>query len=198
MINNVVLDTNCLIASLSKRGNYFKVWTDLQAGKYILCVSNEILEEYEEIIAQKANPLIAANVIQTLINSPFVRLIDTYFRFNLIDMDKNDNKFVDCAIAANASFIVSEDSHFRHLKEIPFPHVNVIKLSQFMHLLNGNNIYDFDHDYNHTVNETDIEYHTDAIARQAQEEINRLWETGELNEEKVESFRHLHERTPYK
>lgn len=56
MVNNVVLDTNCLIASLSKRGNYFKVWNDLHAGKYILCVSNEILEEYEEIIAQKANP----------------------------------------------------------------------------------------------------------------------------------------------
>ena len=41
MVNNIVLDTNCLIASLSKKGNYFKVWTDLHAGKYILCVSNE-------------------------------------------------------------------------------------------------------------------------------------------------------------
>jgi capsule polysaccharide export protein KpsE/RkpR len=39
---------------------------------------------------------------------------------------------------------------------------------------------------------------SDFFARQAQEEINRLWETGELNEEKVESFRYLHERTPYK
>ena len=160
MTNNVVLDTNCLIASLSKRGNYFKVWKDLQAGKYILCVSNEILEEYEEIIAQKVNPRIAANVIQTLINSPFVRLIDTYFRFNLIETDKDDNKFVDCAIAANASFIVSEDSHFRVLKDIPFPQVNVIRLSQFMHLLNGNNIYKLDNEYNHTVNETNVEYYT--------------------------------------
>ena len=39
---------------------------------------------------------------------------------------------------------------------------------------------------------------SDFFARQAHEEINRLWETGELNEEKVESFRFLHERTPYK
>lgn len=31
----------------------------------------------------------------------------------------------------------------------------------------------------------------------AQKEIDRLWETGELNEEKVESFRTLHERTSY-
>ena len=43
----IVLDTNCLLASLSKRGAYFNVWRGLQEGKYTLCVSNEILEEYE-------------------------------------------------------------------------------------------------------------------------------------------------------
>lgn len=39
---------------------------------------------------------------------------------------------------------------------------------------------------------------SDYFATQAQEEIDRLWEVGALNEEKVESFRNLHERTPYK
>lgn len=39
---------------------------------------------------------------------------------------------------------------------------------------------------------------SDYFAQQAQREIDRLWETGELNESKVESFRVLHERTPYK
>ena len=34
--------------------------------------------------------------------------------------DKDDNKFVDCAIAANARFIVSEDGHFKYLKESRF------------------------------------------------------------------------------
>ena len=47
----------------------------------------------------------------------------------------DDNKFVDCAIAANAQYIVSEDSHFKHLKNIPFPAVNVIRLREFMNLL---------------------------------------------------------------
>ena len=35
------------------------------------------------------------------------------------------------------------------------------------------------------------------FANLAQKEIDRLWETGELNEEKVESFRNLHQSTPY-
>lgn len=36
------------------------------------------------------------------------------------------------------------------------------------------------------------------FAQQAKQEIDRLWQSGELNEAKVESFRRLHERTPYK
>ncbi len=39
---------------------------------------------------------------------------------------------------------------------------------------------------------------SDFFSRRAEEEIDRLWETGALNEQKVEDFRHLHERTPYK
>lgn len=39
---------------------------------------------------------------------------------------------------------------------------------------------------------------SDYFAMQAQLEIDRLWETGELDEGKVEGFRDLHERTPYR
>ena len=42
------------------------------------------------------------------------------------------------------------------------------------------------------------EFKANHFAELAKKEIDRLWETGELNDEKVESFRHLHERTPYK
>ena len=135
LVNRIVLDTNCLIAILSRKGNYFSVWQGLHQGKYILCVSNEILEEYEEILSLKTNTTIASNVIQVIINSPFVEFINTYFHFHLIEQDKDDNKFVDCAIAANARYIVSEDSHFSHLKYIPFPTVDVIRLGEFMKIL---------------------------------------------------------------
>ncbi len=36
------------------------------------------------------------------------------------------------------------------------------------------------------------------FASELEKEMNRLWETGEMTEEKVEGFRNLHERTPYK
>jgi len=38
---------------------------------------------------------------------------------------------------------------------------------------------------------------SDYFANETQKEIDGLWATGELNDEKIESFRHLHQRTAY-
>ena len=98
---------------------------------YILCISNEILHEYEEILSQKASPLVADMFMKVLARSKNVIRKDPYFRFNLIEKDKDDNKFVDCAIVCGADYIVSNDSHFKCLHNHPFPVVNVITLDEF-------------------------------------------------------------------
>lgn len=134
-MDRIVLDTNCLIASLSKRGRYYDIWKGLQEGKYILCVSSEILYEYQEIIEQKTNAYIANNVIQFLLNSKFVLLKDPSFKLGLIDEDKDDNKFVDCAIMAGAIFIVSNDKHYNVLKSISFPKIDVMDIESFLDFL---------------------------------------------------------------
>ena len=36
------------------------------------------------------------------------------------------------------------------------------------------------------------------FASELEKEMNRMWETGEMTQEKVENFRTIHERTPYK
>lgn len=38
---------------------------------------------------------------------------------------------------------------------------------------------------------------SDFFARCADEELNKLWSNGTLNDSKIESFRYLHQRTPY-
>lgn len=135
MKKRIVLDTNCLISSLSRTSDSYEVWKGLHEGRYILCVSNEILTEYQEIIEQKTTPEIAENVIQFLINSEHVEFVNTYYHFELITADRDDNKFVDCAIAANATFIVSNDKHYKPLRQIAYPKLHVIKLMEFVELL---------------------------------------------------------------
>ena len=135
----IVLDTNCLISSLSRRGQYYPVWKGLQTGKYVLCVSTEILEEYAEIISQKMSVEVAANVIHLLLESQYVELINPYFRLQLIKDDQDDDKFVDCAFASNATYIVSDDKHYDVLKDIEFPKLLVLKLKEFLGLLQSDN-----------------------------------------------------------
>ena len=134
--DRIVLDTNCLIAALSRNSEFYPVWKEFQQGKYILCVTNEILEEYQEVIAQKTSAIVAENVINLLLKSENVMFVDSYFRLQLIESDIDDNKFVDCAFAADATYIVSDDKHFDVLANIAFPQILVLKLKEFLKRLN--------------------------------------------------------------
>ena len=127
----IVLDTNCLLQSISKRSAYYRVWEDFILGKYVLCVSNEILSEYEEIISTHMSPVAAQIAVETILRANNVIRVDAQFRFGLITADTDDNKFVDCAIVANADYIVTEDAHFNILKTIPFPKVEIKRLHDF-------------------------------------------------------------------
>ncbi len=115
------------------------MWQCFVRGDFDLCISNEILSEYIEILAQKSGAAFAALVGDFLVSCPNVLRIEPDYRFNLIQVDKDDNKFVDCAIAANAEYIVSEDKHYKVLESIPFPKVGVITLEAFTALLNATN-----------------------------------------------------------
>ena len=128
----IVLDTNCLLQALPSKSPYHKIWTDVLAGEISLCVNTDILEEYEEILAQKTSPDIAHNVVEAIANLTTTTMQNTYVHFELLSTDLDDNKFVDCAIAADAEYIVTNDKHFNPLKDIPWPKVEIIKIAEFV------------------------------------------------------------------
>lgn len=131
-MTRLVLDTNCLIQIVSPRSKYHALWNTFVCGENTLCVSNEIIEEYVEIMQKLIGYTTAEYVVKTILNSRFTEMITPYFKFNLIEADKDDNKFVDCAIAAHAKCIVTNDHHYDVLKTIPFPKVEVINLIDFI------------------------------------------------------------------
>jgi predicted nucleic acid-binding protein len=124
----------------------------------VLCVSTEILEEYEEILQRLTDIDTAQLVIELIINNPYTLFLTPYYKFNLIAEDPDDNKFVDCAIAANAKYIVSEDRHFDVLKACSFPQVNVIGLDLFANLLESKPYMLSDDDASTLVNEPLVPY----------------------------------------
>ena len=66
---------------------------------------------------------------------PNIEHVNPTYRFNLITTDPDDNKFVDCAIIAGATYIVSNDHHFQELERYDFPKVNVCTLSEFLDII---------------------------------------------------------------
>ena len=132
---HIVLDTNCLIQSISPRSRYYAVWESLVDGRNTLCVTNEIITEYLEILQRLTDYDTAETIVKTIVNSRFVEFITPFYRFELIPQDPDDNKFVDCAIAANARYIVTNDHHFDVLKGVDYPPIDVITLDDFMKLI---------------------------------------------------------------
>ena len=122
-MRRIVVDTNCLLAVLPSQSPYHKVWVDFLENRLEICVSNEILTEYEEILAQKTSLFFAEAIIKTLLNKSNLIRVSPVWRFGLITQDPDDNKFVDCAICGNAEFLVSNDKHFKVLSNISFPYV---------------------------------------------------------------------------
>lgn len=127
----IVLDTNILIAIIGRKSPYRWIFDRIISGRIRLCVSNEIIFEYKEILQIKNGINVAKNMIDFFTIHPFVERQEPYFKFQLISQDADDNKFVDCAISSNASCIVSNDKHFNELKTIAFPKVSVMTLQEF-------------------------------------------------------------------
>jgi putative PIN family toxin of toxin-antitoxin system len=131
----VVLDTNVLVAAISRQSPYHWVWQSFLQGKYELCITTDILNEYAEIIERYFSAKDAEYALTQIILQKNIVHTIRYFEWNIMEKDPDDNKFFDCAVAGNADYIVSEDKHFNILKHIPFPSVNAIKTVDFKKIL---------------------------------------------------------------
>ena len=97
--------------------------------------TNDILLEYEEKIVDIFSKEAAELLIGALSLLPNVKKAEIHYHLFLIDIDKDDNKFSDCAFAGNVHYLMTNDKHFNVLSSISFPSINVISLEKFQSLL---------------------------------------------------------------
>lgn len=71
----IVLDTNSLIQSIPERSPYSIVWKSILSGENTLCVSNEILKEYTEIVQRLVGIDTASYIVDAILESKHVELI---------------------------------------------------------------------------------------------------------------------------
>ncbi|QNN42519.1 putative toxin-antitoxin system toxin component, PIN family [Pedobacter roseus] len=128
----VVLDTNVLLISIPKKSKYRSIFDALINGHFQAVISNDILSEYVEIIEQKTTFLIASSIAELLLHLKNVEKVDIYFEWKLILSDLDDNKYVDAYVCGNADYIITNDHHFKILKQIEFPKVNILTIDEFL------------------------------------------------------------------
>ena len=75
----IVLDTNCLIQILSRHSEFRPVWDSIITGENILCITNEILEEYSKILHRMFGYQFAETVVAG-ISFPFKKGYTSIFR----------------------------------------------------------------------------------------------------------------------
>lgn len=127
----VVIDTNIMLVILSARSQNRWLFERMLSGELSLCVTSDILSEYAEIVERHIGQAAAELLMSLLEVLPNVLYINRYYRWELITADPDDNKFVDCAIAANADYLITQDKHFLPLKTLDFPKVSVVSIEEF-------------------------------------------------------------------
>jgi len=131
----IIVDTNILLVCISPRSSSNWLWQDILLGTFDVYVTTDILLEYQEIITQKMGKEVAELTVDLLSDLPNVHFITKYYFWQLIEADPDDNKFLDCAIAAGANFLVSNDKHFKVIKDYPYFNIQLLSLTEFQSLL---------------------------------------------------------------
>jgi len=106
----VVIDTNIFVSSFfgGKPKKVIDHWKD---GKIVLCLSGEILEEYVEVLRRLG--LEGEKELAELLalfgkgfNIQFTRKTP---KLSVVRDDPDDDKFIECAVALEADYIISGD-----------------------------------------------------------------------------------------
>lgn len=113
------IDTNVFVSSFFG-GIPLKVIEYWFSGRLTLCVSKPVLKEYFDVLSRfefedesflyRLMSAFKKNFNLVFVNNPEEQL--------WVKEDPADNKFIACAIALKAEYIVSGDAHLRKLKNI--------------------------------------------------------------------------------
>lgn len=119
------------MVSLAAQYKYWWIYESLLKGKFELALSNEILTEYHEQVVLRYGIERTDAQLDYLLLLPNVLLINPSFHWQLVENDKDDNKFVDCYLASQADYIISNDKHLHQLKAVDFPTISILRYEEF-------------------------------------------------------------------
>lgn len=110
-MQKIIIDTNVLVSSLIQRAYPFQILIELFSNENIkLCISNEILKEYFDVLNRKKFVKFTDFAVntQTLLVDIEKRGVE-YFPTSKVEIikDPDDNKFLELAETCKADFLIT-------------------------------------------------------------------------------------------
>ena len=135
----VVLDANIYISALiSNKGNPAKIINKWLAGQFDVLISQPIVDEILRVTNYKRIQKKYAKVRENRLE--FVELIieqgiweESSETLTVVSADESDNRYVECAVAGNAQYIVSGDEHLLGVGE--YQGIIIVTPATFLTLL---------------------------------------------------------------
>jgi uncharacterized protein len=134
-LRKVVLDTNVLISSILFRGELARTVDLWKRGSIVPVVSRETFDEFREVLGYPKFGLTEGE-IRTIIEEealPFFEIVDITNKLTGVCRDPDDDKFIACALAASAEFIVSGDKDLCEVAK--YKSVKIIRASDLLKII---------------------------------------------------------------
>jgi putative PIN family toxin of toxin-antitoxin system len=137
IVPRVVIDTNVLFEGLTQQGGAAGLVVDAWLeGWVVVCLSNALAYEYEEVLSRKLSAGRWQEIRQVLaLLIEDVQFIDIYFSWRPSSPDAGDELVIDCAMNGNAIVITSNVRDFRNAQDslglrvmTPVEFVNVLDI----------------------------------------------------------------------
>jgi len=137
-VTNAVLDTNIFVSSVFwEKGNPHKIVEKAIEGEFDVFISEEIIEELEEILRRDFNESDDFIKEQVRLIKEYAEVVEIKERVVIVKEDFKDNKIIECAISASADFIISGDNHLLKIKN--YNNIKILNSSDFLKVLSNTN-----------------------------------------------------------
>ena len=132
MGKKVIIDTNNFISALGWEGKSRELLRKVMGKEYDLYISVKQIREIKRVMNYPKFKFTEKQKNRFLkILFSIATIIDTKTKLDIVE-DRDDNMLLECAVEANADYIISGDKHIKKLKQ--YKGVRIISVSDLIKL----------------------------------------------------------------
>jgi len=126
-----VVDTNVFVSSFFG-GNPRKIIDLWKSGKITLCLSKPIVNEYIDVLRRLGlqNEKELDELLSLFAHGYQVIFTSKTPELSVVEKDPDDNKFIECAVALKAEFVITGDRALKEIKE--YMAINIVNPKDFI------------------------------------------------------------------